>query len=97
MSDLGFTITLVSTTLLLYSARGTGESQARPTGYRGLIKGVLDAVPGGDNYEVVYPATTDYFRGPMQGATDANRYLKQQQSQCPEQIYVLIGYSEGVG
>ncbi|EGG04092.1 family 5 carbohydrate esterase [Melampsora larici-populina 98AG31] len=83
------------TTYKIVSARGTGESQTRPTGYRGLINGVLSAVPGGENYEVVYPATTDYARGPVQGATDANRYLKQQQSQCPDQIYVLIGYSEG--
>ncbi|KAH9816476.1 family 5 carbohydrate esterase [Melampsora americana] len=83
------------TTYKIVSARGTGESQAQPTGYRGFISGVLATVPGGENYEVVYPATTDYARGPFQGATDANRYLTRQQSQCPEQVYVLIGYSEG--
>ncbi|EGG13084.1 cutinase [Melampsora larici-populina 98AG31] len=84
------------TTYKIVSARGTGESQVRPTGYRGFINGVLAAVPGGANYEVVYPASVDYTTGPLQGAADANRYLTAQQSQCPEQVYVLIGYSEGV-
>ncbi|KAH9824813.1 family 5 carbohydrate esterase [Melampsora americana] len=79
----------------IISARGTGENQANPTGYRGFINGVLLTVPGGANYEVRYPATVDYMTGPVQGASDANRYLSEQQNKCPEQLYVFIGYSEG--
>lgn len=79
----------------IISARGTGENQARPTGYAKFISGVLAAVPDGGNYEVRYPASVDYVTGPGQGAADANRYLTAQQSSCPKQLYVLIGYSEG--
>jgi hypothetical protein len=37
------------------SARGTGELQAFPTGNRGTVDGILGAVSGGSNYEVMYP------------------------------------------
>jgi hypothetical protein len=37
------------------SARGTGELQAFPTGNRGTVDGILNAVSGGNNYEVMYP------------------------------------------
>jgi hypothetical protein len=37
------------------SARGTGELQAFPTGNRGTVDGILNAVSGGSNYEVMYP------------------------------------------
>lgn len=79
----------------IISARGTGENQAMPTVCMGLIKGVLSAVPGGGNYEVVYPAAVDYMNGPVQGATDAIRYLSEQHKQCVNQVYVFVGYSEG--
>ncbi|KAH9816634.1 family 5 carbohydrate esterase [Melampsora americana] len=82
-------------TYKIISARGTGESQARPIGNRGFISGVLAAVPNGANHEVVYPASADFTGGPIQGAADANAFLTQQQSQCPKQTYVLIGYSQG--
>ena len=35
------------------SARGTGESQSFPRGNAGTVRGILAAVPGGRNYEVV--------------------------------------------
>ncbi|EGG04093.1 family 5 carbohydrate esterase [Melampsora larici-populina 98AG31] len=82
-------------TYTIISARGTGETQARPIGNRGFINGVLAAVPGGANHEVVYPASADFTGGPIQGAAEANSFLTQQKSQCPEQTYVLIGYSQG--
>ncbi|KAH9816589.1 cutinase-domain-containing protein [Melampsora americana] len=79
----------------IISARGTGENQQRPTGYARFISGVLAAVPDGGNYEVRYPATVDYMMGPVQGSADAMKYISGQQSSCPKQLYVLIGYSEG--
>ncbi|EGG02403.1 family 5 carbohydrate esterase [Melampsora larici-populina 98AG31] len=79
----------------IVSARGTGEKQKNPTGYAGFIKGLLKTAPGGVNYEVVYPATTDYQNGPKQGATDAMKYISKQKGKCPSQKLVLLGYSEG--
>ncbi|KAG0150701.1 hypothetical protein CROQUDRAFT_651933 [Cronartium quercuum f. sp. fusiforme G11] len=79
----------------IISARGTGENQARPTGYAGFISGVLSAVPDGGNYEVRYAADVNYATGPGVGAADAIRYITEQHSSCPKQMYVLIGYSEG--
>ncbi|EGG09270.1 family 5 carbohydrate esterase [Melampsora larici-populina 98AG31] len=79
----------------IVSARGTSEEQENPKGYAGFIKGLMKQVPGGANYEVVYPATTDYLHGPQQGATDAMEYIQEQMSKCPSQELVLLGYSEG--
>lgn len=62
----------------------------------GTNSAILSAVPGGEKYEVRYPATVDYGNGPIQGATDAMRYISEQHGRCPKQAYVLIGYSEGV-
>ncbi|KAG0143836.1 hypothetical protein CROQUDRAFT_48224 [Cronartium quercuum f. sp. fusiforme G11] len=80
---------------VIVSARGTGENQLNPTGNRNVVKGVMSQVPGGSNYEVKYPATTDYINGPVQGAADANRYLAGQKTKCPGQKVLLVGYSEG--
>ncbi|KAG0149769.1 hypothetical protein CROQUDRAFT_73940 [Cronartium quercuum f. sp. fusiforme G11] len=80
---------------VIVSARGTGEQQRNPTGYAGYIKGLMKQVPGGSNYEVVYPATVDYTNGPRQGATNAMQYITKQKGKCPKQQLVLIGYSEG--
>lgn len=62
----------------------------------GYVSGVLAAVPGGAKYDVQYPASMDYMNGPIQGASDAMKYITQQNSRCPKQLYVLNGYSEGV-
>lgn len=80
----------------IISARGTGEAQGgRYLGYSGTISGILRSVPNGANYEVKYPATTDYLNGPVQGSNDALKYILEQKRLCPKQSYVLIGYSEG--
>lgn len=78
------------------SARGTGELQGAPTGLAGFVSGVLASVSGGLKYEVVYPATVDYLNGPIEGASDAINYITQQHARCPNQLYILSGYSEGV-
>ncbi|EGG02404.1 family 5 carbohydrate esterase [Melampsora larici-populina 98AG31] len=79
----------------IVSARGTGEKQKNPTGYAGFIKGLMKQVAGGSNYEVVYPATTDYNNGPKQGANDAMKYITNRKGKCGSSKLVLIGYSEG--
>jgi Cutinase len=78
------------------AARGTGE----PQGNEALVlKPVFDkvaaGVPGGSNYNVVYPATSDFANGPRQGAADINRFLAAQVQACPNQKFVLSGYSQG--
>ncbi|KAH9814605.1 cutinase-domain-containing protein [Melampsora americana] len=55
----------------------------------------MKQVPGGSNYEVVYPATVDYNNGPKQGANDALRYISARKGKCASSKLVLIGYSEG--
>jgi cutinase len=76
------------------AARGTGEL---PTGsfiMGGLTNGIARQV-GGSVYQVNYPASVDYVNGPNQGAADALNHLKAKAAACPQQKYVLNGYSEG--
>jgi hypothetical protein len=76
------------------AARGTGEPQSGSF----ILGGVTSAIAqqtGGSVYQVRYPATTDYVNGPNQGATDALAHLQAQAAACPQQKFVLAGYSEG--
>ena len=41
----------------IISARGTTEAQEKPRGSAKFIAGVQAAMPGGVNYEAVYPGT----------------------------------------
>ena len=50
---------------------------------------------GGHVYQVRYPASVDYVNGPGQGATDALAHLRAQATACPQEKFVLAGYSEG--
>ncbi|KAG7566903.1 hypothetical protein FFLO_01404 [Filobasidium floriforme] len=77
------------------SARGTGELQAFPTGNRGTVDGILNAVSGGSNYEVMYPAIADFLNGPRQGARDLLSHVQSTLSSCPDTKFVLVGYSQG--
>ncbi|KAG0144548.1 hypothetical protein CROQUDRAFT_672318 [Cronartium quercuum f. sp. fusiforme G11] len=79
----------------IISARGTGEPQNNPRGNSGFIRGVESAVPGGNNYEVVYPAAPDFARGPVQAVNDMVKYVESVKEKCPNQPYVLMGYSQG--
>lgn len=87
---------LACTAYAFVAARGTGEPQGDE---RAVLRPVFDrvaaSVPGGVNYNVVYPATTDFSNGPRQGAADINRVLAAQAAACPTQRFVLAGYSQG--
>jgi cutinase len=76
------------------SARGTGEPQSGSIIMGGLVSAVAQRT-GGHVYQVQYPATTDYVNGPNQGAGDALAHLQSQAAACPNQRFVLTGYSEG--
>jgi cutinase len=76
------------------AARGTGEPQSGSIIMGGLASGIAQRTQG-SVYQVRYPAGVDYLNGPNQGATDALARLTAQAAACPDQRYVLVGYSEG--
>lgn len=81
---------------VLLSARGTGEPQGPSFGFRGMIKDTLAAVPGGTEYDVVYPAASDITqKTTFIGAKDIERYVNDGSAACPDQKYALMGYSQG--
>ncbi|KAG7562274.1 hypothetical protein FFLO_02262 [Filobasidium floriforme] len=77
------------------SARGTGESQSSPRGNAGTVRGILAAVPGGRNYEVVYGATSNFATGPATGARDLISRVTTVRRTCPDTKFVFVGYSQG--
>jgi cutinase len=87
---------LACTAYAFLAARGTGEPQGdERVVLRPIFNRVAAGVPGGSNYNVVYPAVSDFTNGPRQGAADINRFLAAQVAACPSQRFVLSGYSQG--
>jgi cutinase len=82
------------TNVEVLAARGTGEPQSGSLIMGGLSNGIAQRTQG-DVYQVRYPAGVDYLNGPNQGATDALARLTARAAACPNQKYVLTGYSEG--
>ena len=81
---------------VLISSRGTGELQGPSVGFIGMIDTTLDAVPGGLEYEVAYPAAPDITQQTtLIGAHDIENYVKDGLKSCPMQTYALLGYSQG--
>ncbi|CAI7589277.1 unnamed protein product [Penicillium crustosum] len=75
-------------------ARGTTESYPGLLGT--LTNKVLDAVPGSDYENIIYPATQEgstpsYGEGIRNGTAQLKRYARA----CPESKIVLFGYSQG--
>jgi hypothetical protein len=84
--------------MVIFSARGTGEAQSSGSpDYANLIKIVEATIPGGSNMEIQYSSMAEYIFSPSDGADSAASYLSSQMLKCPNQIYVLVGYSKGVG
>lgn len=80
----------------LISARGTGEPQGPSQGFTGMIKQTLGSIPGGVEYDVVYPAENDVSQQTTYiGSKDILRYISQGMAACPQQVYALLGYSQG--
>lgn len=76
------------------AARGTGEPQSGSLIMGSLPRDIAQRT-GGQVYQVRYPASVDYINGPNQGADDALARLRAQAAACPDQRFVLAGYSEG--
>ncbi|KAJ4355721.1 uncharacterized protein N0V89_003741 [Didymosphaeria variabile] len=58
-----------------------------------MINQTFAAIPGGIEYDAVYPAAanqTAYF-----GADDVTRYMNNGLQNCPQQQYAILGYSQG--
>jgi cutinase len=78
-----------------FSARGTSEP-----GTFGLIVGdplvsaVKKAVPGATGFDIKYPADMT-AASPDKGADAVVSYFATQPSKCPDQKYVIVGYSQG--
>lgn len=84
----------------LLVARGTGEPQGPSLGFSGLgIPGMVEQtiaqVPGGTEYDVVYPAATTLVVSQEIGKDDVIRYIAEARASCPDQKFALLGYSQG--
>ncbi|KAG4443429.1 hypothetical protein IFR05_001108 [Cadophora sp. M221] len=77
---------------VIISTRGTNEPQGPSAGFVGMIDQTLSAVPGGIEYDTVYPAGDDTQ---SQGAADIINYINSGLIPCPDQKYALLGYSQG--
>jgi Cutinase len=85
--------------LLTIIARGTGEPVYPKFGIiigDPLWKAVEKLVPKASGYSVNYPADAAPCSRAL-GSQDVINRLKAQSSQCPNQKYALVGYSQGAG
>jgi cutinase len=76
------------------SARGTTEPQTGSLIMGGLSRGIASRV-GGNVYEVQYPSSAEYLSSPQIGVTDTLNRIRARSAACPDQKYVLNGYSKG--
>jgi cutinase len=77
------------------AARGTGEPQQTGSFIMGGLTNGIARQTGGTKYEVKFPASTDYFNDPNKGSADALAHIEAQAGACPNQLFVLNGYSAG--
>jgi hypothetical protein len=62
-------LTKLASTVII-STRGTGEPQGPSSGFRTMIRNTLAAVPGGIEYDTVYPA--DFSQISTAGTNDVS-------------------------
>ncbi|KAH8916293.1 carbohydrate esterase family 5 protein [Atractiella rhizophila] len=78
---------------LMINTRGTTEIQGPSAGFLTMSRNIRAAISGGREYYTVYPAALD------QNSAQATRNILAQintgYSLCPDQVYVLLGYSQG--
>jgi cutinase len=83
--------------LQIIYARGTSEP-ANPYGAilgNTLVADLQQDVPGTSAYEVNYPATTTEPSSEEAGNTDLVSHITAQAAACPNEKFVLAGYSQG--
>ena len=84
---------------LTVAARGTGEPLNPKFGIiigDPLWKAVKKLVPDASAYSVDYPASAAPCSREL-GSQDVINHLLAQSSQCPDQKFALVGYSQGAG
>lgn len=78
---------------VLISTRGTFEAQGPCPSLAGMINQTLTNVPGGVEYDTVYPAADNGTE--VEGAENIRSYIEAGLQSCPCQKYALLGYSQG--
>lgn len=77
-------------------ARETGAGQGSSWMLTGLARSISTRLGGRTStYHVNYPASWNFLSSVPAGVTDLVRHLNQQASRCPDQKFVLLGYSQG--
>jgi hypothetical protein len=80
----------------LVIARETGSSQGSSWLLTGIARSISTRIGGQTStYHVNYPASWDFIGSVPQGVTDLVRHLNEQAARCPDQKFVLLGYSQG--
>jgi hypothetical protein len=80
----------------LVIARETGSAQGSSWLLTGVARSISTRLGGQTStYHVNYPASWDFLGSVPQGVTDMVRHLNDQAARCPDQKFVLLGYSQG--
>lgn len=81
---------------LIIDTRGTFEPQGESIGFRDMISNVMAKIPKGSRYDTVYPAISDLQQTTtVEASVTVAEQIEDGISQCPEQKYALLGYSQG--
>ncbi|CAE6383948.1 unnamed protein product [Rhizoctonia solani] len=78
----------------LVHAAGTGEMGLGIVGTP-LARALASAIPGTTSYAVPYSTVAEYVATVQAGASTTAKYLSSQSSRCPDQKFILSGYSKG--
>ncbi|RAY12816.1 cutinase [Actinomadura craniellae] len=80
----------------IISARGTFEPQSGSWLQKPVGDQIAAALPGQTKYtELPYPAAPNFDTSPAAGVTALVSLLNSEAVACPDQRYILIGYSQG--
>ncbi|CAE6375530.1 unnamed protein product [Rhizoctonia solani] len=80
--------------VLLIHAAGTTEVGLGTVGIP-LSRALASAIPGTTSYAVPYSTSAEYFVTVQAGVNTATAHLTSEASRCPNQKYILSGYSKG--
>jgi cutinase len=80
------------------SARGTSEPQSGSWLQKPMGDLILGQFPGNAKYtELIYPASVPFDGSAPVGVGNLINTLNTEAQQCPNQKYILLGYSQGAG
>ncbi|MBX6765965.1 MAG: cutinase family protein [Actinomadura rubrobrunea] len=84
-------------TVSVISARGTWEPQDGSWLLKPMGDQILQRFPQGTYTELPYPAQTPFDASAPVGVGNLISTLNAEAARCPDQRYVLLGYSQGAG